>query len=45
MDLSLHNKLIDLYRIYICIGGMPACVNNYLKYNKEIIKNIINSYV
>lgn len=52
MDSTLHRKLMDLYRTYICIGGMPACVNNYLKnsndilkYNKEIIKDIINSYL
>lgn len=52
MDSVLHEKLINLYRIYICIGGMPACVDNYLKctndilkYNKEIIKNIINAYL
>lgn len=52
MDSVLHDKLINLYRIYICIGGMPACVDNYLKcnndilkYNKEIIKNIIDSYL
>lgn len=52
MDSVLHDKLINLYRIYICIGGMPACVDNYLKcnndilkYNKDIIKNIIDSYL
>lgn len=52
MDPILHQKLMDLYRIYMCIGGMPACVNNYLKcgsdilkYNSEIIKDIITSYL
>lgn len=48
----LHQKLMDLYKIYLCIGGMPACVDNYLnankdilKYDKEIIKDIINAYL
>ena len=48
----LHIKLMDLYRTYLCTGGMPACVNNYikqnsdiLKFNKNIIKNIITSYL
>ena len=48
----LHQKLMDLYKRYMCIGGMPACVNNYLncnkdilKYDKKIIQNIINSYL
>lgn len=52
MNTELHRKLMDLYRVYLCIGGMPACVNNFLKvkcdilkYNKEIIKDIINSYL
>lgn len=52
MDPTLHRKLMDLYRIYLCIGGMPACVNNYLKcdsdilkYNRGIIKDIIASYL
>lgn len=48
----LHNKLIDLYRAYLCIGGMPNCVSNYiennkeiLKFDKQIIQNIILSYL
>lgn len=48
----LHIKLMDLYRTYLCTGGMPACVNNYikqnsdiLKFNKNIIKNIIAAYL
>lgn len=52
IELSLHNKLIWLYRTYICVGGMPACVDNFvkcngdiLKYNKEIIRNIIDAYL
>ena len=52
MSEPLHVKLLDIYRTYICIGGMPACVNDYIKQNKEILKfnsniirNIISSYL
>lgn len=24
MDSVLHNKLLDLYRIYLCIRGLPV---------------------
>lgn len=52
MNDVLHQKLMDLHKQYLCIGGMPACINNYLqvnkdilKYDKGIIKDIINSYL
>lgn len=48
----LHNELLSLYRLYLCIGGMPATINNILsvdkdilKYNKKIVKNIIDGYL
>ena len=48
----LHEKLMELYKIYLCIGGMPSCINNYLncdkdilKYDKKIIEDIINAYL
>lgn len=48
----MHNQLLSLYRLYLCIGGMPSAVNSILsvnkdilKYNKKIIKNIINGYL
>ena len=25
-EISIHDKLIDMYRTYLCIGGMPAAV-------------------
>ena len=28
---ELHNKAIDLYREYLIIGGMPACINAFLR--------------
>ena len=51
-EISIHDKLIDMYRIYLCIGGMPASVLEYknvnediLLWNKNILKNIILSYL
>ncbi len=48
----VHNELLSLYRLYLCVGGMPASINNILSvdkdimnYNKKIIKNIINGYL
>lgn len=48
----IHDKLISLYRLYLCVGGMPASINNIvevekdiLRYNKEIVKDIINGYL
>ena len=49
--ISIHDKLLELYRIYLCIGGMPASINNYIKenediflYDKKIIQDIVMSY-
>lgn len=51
-EISIHNKLIDMYRAYLCIGGMPAAVLDYknvnediLLWNKNILKDIILSYL
>ncbi len=48
----LHEKLLKLYRLYLCIGGMPQAVDNIVKvdqdifkFDKEIITNIIESYL
>lgn len=52
MDNVLHEKLLSLYRLYLCVGGMPAAVGNIMKVNKNIfefdehiIKDIITSYL
>lgn len=52
MTNALHEKLLNLYRLYLCIGGMPQAVQNIIDVNqnifnfdKEIIKNIIQSYL
>ena len=51
-EISIHEKLLELYRTYLCIGGMPAAVKAYkdvneeiLLWDKKIIKNIITSYL
>lgn len=48
----MHNELMSLYRIYLCTGGMPASVQNILandkdilKYNRNILENIIDGYL
>ncbi|MEG1009431.1 MAG: DUF4143 domain-containing protein [Clostridia bacterium] len=49
---SLHIKALDLYKQYICVGGMPASVCEFLNCNKDIlefraeeIKAITTSYI
>ncbi len=51
-EISIHEKLLDLYRTYLCIGGMPAAIQAYIDVNEEILlwdkkitKNIITSYL
>lgn len=48
----LHEKAINLYRLYLCVGGMPEAINNLLENNKDILKfdksiieDIITSYL
>jgi len=52
MTSTLHEKLMGLYRMYLCVGGMPQAVQNIVDVNqnifdfdKDIIKNIIESYL
>ena len=33
----MHEELLSLYRLYLCIGGMPASINNILSVDKDII--------
>lgn len=49
--LSLHDKALKYYHSYLLTGGMPESVLNlinvdgdYIKYDKNIISNIIESY-
>ena len=52
MDPSLHEKALNLYRLYLCVGGMPEAIKNLLnndkdilKFDKSIIEDIIESYL
>lgn len=52
MDLVLHEKALNLYRLYLCVGGMPEAVKNLLendknilKFDKSIIEDIYKSYL
>lgn len=52
MNNALHEKLLNLYRLYLCVGGMPQAVQNIVDVNqnifdfdKNIVKNIIESYL
>lgn len=47
-EISIHDKLLDMYRSYLCIGGMPAAVLEYKNVNEDILlwnKNILNNIV
>jgi len=48
--LSFHNTLMDIYKLYLVIGGMPASVKEYIEKNDfnfvlATQKNINDSYV
>lgn len=52
MDSVLHEKALNLYRLYLCVGGMPEAIKNLidnskdiLKFDKSIIEDIIMSYL
>lgn len=49
---SYHLKALNMYYLYLCIGGMPACVEDIINkkenitlYDKNILTNIIDSYL
>jgi len=49
---TLHKKALDLYHIYLCVGGMPQAIQEYLNKNKDLVnfdrnihQNIIFSYL
>lgn len=48
----LHKKAVSLYRSYLCVGGMPAAVKEFVKKEKDLMlfdrnihSNIIFSYL
>ncbi|MDO5557209.1 MAG: AAA family ATPase [Clostridia bacterium] len=52
MSEPLHKKLLDYYRLFLCIGGMPEAINEFIKNNKEILEfknetitSIIDAYI
>ncbi|NLO09558.1 MAG: ATP-binding protein [Clostridiales bacterium] len=50
MPEALHQRAIDLYRMYLIIGGMPASINEYLDTGKlltvsDIQSKILNDYL
>ena len=52
MDNVLHEKLLSLYRLYLCVGGMPDAIKDIVNANKNIfdfdssiISNIITAYL
>ena len=52
MDSVLHDKALNLYRLYLCVGGMPEAIKNLLendkdilKFDKTIIEDITQSYL
>ena len=52
MDEVLHKKALDLYRLYLCVGGMPEAVKNLLeneknilKFDRSIIEDVYQSYL
>ena len=48
MTNALHEKLLNLYRLYLCVGGMPQAVQNIVDVNQNIFdfdKNIVNGNV
>jgi hypothetical protein len=47
-----HEEALSLYKRYLCVGGMPESINNFiendmdiLKYDSKIISNIIEMYI
>lgn len=41
LDINMHNKMMDLFRKYLLVGGMPDAVNSYLKdKNIQSVRNI-----
>ena len=49
VDDLIHSKMLELFRLYLVIGGMPAAVNEYIESNNlqnvmSVQKGIINMY-
>lgn len=49
MDGLIHDRMMDLFRLYLIVGGMPAAVQRYLDTNNlnevmQVQKGIIQLY-
>ena len=43
LDLVTHNKLMDYFKKYLLVGGMPDAVNSYLEnHNIQLVREIQN---
>ncbi|GHV04443.1 ATPase [Spirochaetia bacterium] len=47
---ALHNKAIEFYRCYLIVGGMPSCVELFVRSNKLVMiptlqNEIVDNYI
>lgn len=45
MPEALHRKALDLYREYLIIGGMPACINTFLETGRLIDVPVVQTEI
>ncbi len=52
MPIATHEKLLKLYKDYLCVGGMPVAVLDYIdkqadliQFDRNIHTNIVNAYI
>ena len=52
LDNVLHEKALQLYKQYLCIGGMPEAIINFIESNRhlsefdnKILENIVDMYI
>jgi len=52
MPTIIHEKAISLYKQYLCVGGMPAAINEFIVKGEDLVafdqtvhENIINAYI
>jgi predicted AAA+ superfamily ATPase len=42
---AIHGKALDLYRIYLVVGGMPAAINAYLRERKVMDSSLVQQTI
>jgi hypothetical protein len=52
MPVAVHEKLMERYKHYLYVGGMPAAINEYkqcdrdiFSFDRDVHRNIVNSYI